>query len=68
MRSDSNTHVLLYGSLTRTLGLPGGYLAGPECLIRELRYTSRGYMFTTSPPPFVMDMIRVALERYGRQH
>ncbi|KAK1975553.1 aminotransferase class I and II [Colletotrichum cereale] len=33
------------------------------CLIRELRYTSRGYMFTTSPPPFVMDMLRAALDR-----
>lgn len=55
--------VLLYGSFYKLLnGLPGGYLVGSEALIRELRYTSRGYMYTTSTPPFVMDMIRETLE------
>jgi len=61
LQAHDGLHLLLYGSFTRTLGLPGGYLAGPEGLVRELRYTSRGYMFTTSPPPFVMDMIDMAL-------
>lgn len=58
-----NVQVLVYGSFYKILnGLPGGYLVGPEALVRELRYTSRGYMYTTSTPPFVMDMIREALE------
>lgn len=58
-----NVQVLVYGSFYKTLkGLPGGYLVGSEALIRELRYTSRGYMYTTSTPPFVMDMIRETLE------
>lgn len=55
--------VLVYGSFYKTLhGIPGGYLVGSEALIRELRYTSRGYMYTTSTPPFIMDMIRETLE------
>lgn len=66
----SNSHseiekvqLLLYGSFYKILGgLPGGYLVGSEALIREMRYTSRGYMYTTSTPPFVMDMIREGLE------
>ncbi|KAK1637848.1 aminotransferase class I and II [Colletotrichum phormii] len=45
-----------------SLAYQAGFLTGPQSLIRELRYTSRGYMFTTSPPPFVMDMLRSALE------
>lgn len=58
-----NVQVLVYGSFYKIFnGLPGGYLVGSEALIRELRYTSRGYMYTTSTPPFVMDMIREALE------
>lgn len=58
-----NVQVLVYGSFYKMFnGLPGGYLVGSEALVRELRYTSRGYMYTTSTPPFVMDMIREALE------
>ncbi|KAK1671006.1 aminotransferase class I and II [Colletotrichum godetiae] len=60
--SCENIHVLVCGSFNRIFGLPAGFLTGPQSLIRELRYTSRGYMFTTSPPPFVMDMLRSALE------
>lgn len=57
----SKVELLVYGSFSKTFGLPGGYLAGSEALIRELRYTSRGYMYTTSTAPFLMDMVRVAL-------
>ncbi|KAK1466172.1 aminotransferase class I and II [Colletotrichum tamarilloi] len=60
--SRTNIHVLVCGSFNRIFGLPAGFLTGPQSLIRELRYTSRGYMFTTSPPPFIMDMLRGALE------
>lgn len=54
---------LVCGSFYDTFGLPGGYLAGDERLIRELRYTSRGYMYTTSSAPWLLGMIGVALER-----
>ncbi|KAK1978792.1 aminotransferase class I and II [Colletotrichum cereale] len=60
--SRKNIHILVCGSFNRIFGLPTGFVAGAESLIRELRYTSRGYMFTTSPPPFIMDMLRAALE------
>ncbi|GKT41233.1 aminotransferase fum8 [Colletotrichum spaethianum] len=60
--SRENIHVLMSGSFNRIFGLPSGFLTGPESLIRELRYTSRAYMFTTSQPPFVMDMLRAALQ------
>ena len=51
----------VYGSFSRTYGLPGAYLASKKQLIDEQRYTSRGYMYTTSPLPFVMGMISEAL-------
>lgn len=58
-----NVQVLVYGSFYKIFnGLPGGYLVGSEALVRELRYTSRGYMYTTSTPSLVMDMIRETLE------
>ncbi|KAK2036843.1 aminotransferase class I and II [Colletotrichum somersetense] len=60
--SRKNVHILVCGSFERTFGLPTGFITGTESLIRELRYTSRGYTFTTSPPPFIMGMLRAALE------
>ncbi|TLS30739.1 hypothetical protein PpBr36_03916 [Pyricularia pennisetigena] len=54
-------HALLFGTCVAA-DVEVGYLAGPENLIRELRYTSRGYMYTTSMPPFVVDMMVAALE------
>lgn len=56
-----NMRLLVFGDCSSTVGLPVGYLAGPESLVRELRYTSRAYMYTTSTPPSVMDMLRAAL-------
>ena len=59
---DAQLQILVYGSFHRAFGLSGGYLAGDEVLISELRYTSRGYMYSTSPQPFVMDMVGRALK------
>ncbi|KAK5097692.1 hypothetical protein LTR24_002159 [Lithohypha guttulata] len=52
----------VYGSFSRTYALSGAYVAGRKQLISELRYTSRGYMFTTSQLPFVMGMVAEALK------
>lgn len=49
--------ILVSGSFA-PFGLPGGWLAGNAELIEEFRFTSRGYMFSTSPMPFVMAMIK----------
>jgi serine palmitoyltransferase len=59
--------LVVYGSFSRSYGLAGAYLAGKKQLIDEFRYTSRGYMFTTSGLPFVMGMILEAL-RSGKEH
>ncbi|OAP60447.1 hypothetical protein AYL99_05449 [Fonsecaea erecta] len=56
-------HLLVYGSFYAVFGLPGAYLAGSSVLLKELRYTSRGYMFTTSQQPFVMGMVGAELRR-----
>ncbi|KAK1957419.1 aminotransferase class I and II [Colletotrichum sublineola] len=62
--AQKNVHILMCGSFSCLFGLPTGFVSGTESLVRELRYTSRGYTFTTSPPPFIMDMLRTALESY----
>lgn len=59
--------ILVYGSFYQAFGLSGGFLAGSDVLIEELRFTSRGYMFSTSPQPYVMDMINKALRLRMRQ-
>ncbi|KIW85385.1 hypothetical protein Z517_00775 [Fonsecaea pedrosoi CBS 271.37] len=56
-------HFLIYGSFYTAFGLPGAYLAGSPVLLKELRYTSRGYMFTTSQQPFIMGMVAAELQR-----
>ncbi|KAH8912441.1 PLP-dependent transferase [Coniochaeta sp. PMI_546] len=59
-----NMELLIYGSFHETMGLAGAYVAGSTGLLQELRFTSRGYMYTTSPQPFVMDMVRATLEKW----
>lgn len=63
-RRRPGTELLVFGSFHETMGLPGAYVAGPTGLVQELRFTSRGYMYTTSPQPFVMDMVRATLEEW----
>ncbi|KIV87753.1 hypothetical protein PV11_03276 [Exophiala sideris] len=57
----NSPRLLLYGSFFRAYNLLGSYLAGDPALIMELRYTSRGYMFSTSQQPFIMGMIAAEL-------
>ncbi|KAK7903017.1 hypothetical protein LTR67_002663 [Exophiala xenobiotica] len=54
--------LLVYGSFYHAFGLPGAYLAGSAVILKELRYTSRGYMFSTSQQPFIMGMVAAELE------
>ncbi|KAF2022655.1 aminotransferase class I and II [Setomelanomma holmii] len=61
--SESQARLLIYGSFHRAVRLSGSYLAGDAALIEELRYTSRGYMFSTSQQPFGMAMIAAELSR-----
>lgn len=57
-----NVQLLVLGSFYQTFGLPGGFLTGSHVLINELRYTSRGYMFTTSSYPWLLGMAAALLE------
>ncbi|KAL8372573.1 hypothetical protein RB595_002082 [Gaeumannomyces hyphopodioides] len=56
MPAGSNIHAAIF-SVYAVSDMRLAYLAGAENLIRELRYTSRGYMYTTSVPPFAMAMV-----------
>jgi 7-keto-8-aminopelargonate synthetase-like enzyme len=56
-----SARILISGSYYSASSLPGGYLAVDAKLIEELRYTSRCYMFSTSPMHFVMAMIKQSL-------
>ena len=64
----AGAQMLCFGSFNTLFSLPGAYLAGDTLLLNELRYTSRGYMFTTSQLPYVMGMIKEALSKVGEAH
>jgi 8-amino-7-oxononanoate synthase len=44
-------HVLVVGTLSKTLGAVGGYVAGTRAQIDLLRNTARSFIFTTAPAP-----------------
>ncbi|KAK5680504.1 hypothetical protein LTS10_007434 [Elasticomyces elasticus] len=54
--------LLTFTSFYHTLGLNGAYLAGDKAFIEELRYTSRCYVFTAAPAPYMMGMVAEALK------
>jgi serine palmitoyltransferase len=58
-----NHQLLVFGSLYRAFRLPGAYLAGGPALLKELRYTSRGYMFSTSGLPFIAGMALAEVQK-----
>ncbi len=54
--------ILVFGAFKDTLDLNGSYLVGNEALIQELRWSSRMYVFSVSPPPFAMSMVAAAVK------
>jgi glycine C-acetyltransferase len=61
------------GTLSKAIGVLGGFIAGPEHLIQWLINRGRPYLFSTSPPPGVaaacieaLDVIRDEPERLER--
>ncbi len=61
------------GTLSKALGVLGGFIAGPEPLIRWLENRGRPFLFSTSAPPAVvmaciaaLDVIRDEPERLER--
>ncbi|KAK4554569.1 hypothetical protein LTR86_008424 [Recurvomyces mirabilis] len=61
-----NAGMLLFGSFYDAFGLNGAFLAGDSAMIEELRYTSRCYVFTAAPAPYMMAMVSAVLaEKLG---
>ncbi|KAK5115300.1 hypothetical protein LTR62_001500 [Meristemomyces frigidus] len=59
-------NVLLFGSFYNTFGLNGAFLAGDKAIIEELRYSSRCYVFTAAPAPYMMAMVSAAIAQHLR--
>ncbi|NNC23706.1 aminotransferase class I/II-fold pyridoxal phosphate-dependent enzyme [Salinisphaera sp. USBA-960] len=51
----------IVGTFSKSLGATGGFCVSPHESLDYLRYTSRPYIFTASPPPAVIASVRTAL-------
>ena len=49
------------GTLSKALGLSGGYIAGSQALIDLLINRARSFIYTTAPPPALADAAAAAL-------
>ncbi|HWW53006.1 MAG TPA: 8-amino-7-oxononanoate synthase [Acidimicrobiales bacterium] len=54
--------VLRVGTLSKTLGSVGGFVAGPRSLIDQIINTARSFIFTTAPTPADMAAALAALQ------
>ena len=64
---------LLVGTLGKSIGAAGAYVAGSEDLIEALIQSTRTFIFSTAPPPAVAEAARVGLrlikeEAWRREH
>ena len=64
---------LLVGTLGKSIGSAGAYVAGSEDLIEALIQSTRTFIFSTAPPPAVAEAARVGLrlikeEAWRREH
>jgi glycine C-acetyltransferase len=50
------------GTLSKAIGVLGGFIAGPRALIRWLENRGRPYLFSTSAPPAVVAACTAALD------
>ncbi|KAL8921541.1 MAG: hypothetical protein Q9208_005695 [Pyrenodesmia sp. 3 TL-2023] len=53
---------ILSGALGKGFGTMGGYITGSASLIDMIRSLSRGFIFTTAPPPATMAGAQAAIE------
>ena len=58
----SGLDVLRVGTLSKTLGSMGGFVAGPRAFIELLENVARSYIFTTAPSPADMAAALAALQ------
>ncbi len=52
---------IISGALGKGFGTMGGYIAGSESFVDLIRSLSRGFIFTTAPPPATMAGARTAV-------
>jgi 8-amino-7-oxononanoate synthase len=52
-KGKSNVDIIIMGTLSKTIGSLGGYIAGPQTLIDYLRNKARAYIYTTALPPAI---------------
>ncbi|WP_117209761.1 8-amino-7-oxononanoate synthase [Allorhizocola rhizosphaerae] len=57
--------VIITATLSKALGGAGGFVAGPDPLIRHLIDTCRTFIFDTAPPPAVVAGVLAALDIAG---
>ncbi|HEY0791467.1 MAG TPA: 8-amino-7-oxononanoate synthase [Chthoniobacterales bacterium] len=50
------------GTLSKALGVSGGYIAGSENLVDHLIQRARAYVFSTAPPPAIAAAAQAAIE------
>ncbi|MCD4824449.1 MAG: 8-amino-7-oxononanoate synthase [Phycisphaerae bacterium] len=50
------------GTLSKAIGTAGGFVAGPDVLIRMIRNTAKSYIYTTAPPPAICAAALAALK------
>jgi 8-amino-7-oxononanoate synthase len=55
-------HVVVVGTLSKTLGSLGGFVAAPRPVVDLCRNTARSFIFTTATPPAVAAAAHAALE------
>jgi len=59
--ADHEAEVLTVGTLSKTLGSLGGFVAGPVALVDWFRNTARSFIFSTATPPSVAAAALAAL-------
>src|SRR5690606_34071363 len=52
---------ILMGTLTKSFGANGGYIAAEKNIINRLRLANSGYIYSNAPTPPVMTQINTAL-------
>ena len=53
---------ILMGTLTKSFGANGGYIAGDKALVDKLRVTNAGTIFGESPTPSILSQIATSLK------
>ncbi|OLL23417.1 Serine palmitoyltransferase 2 [Neolecta irregularis DAH-3] len=53
---------VLMGTLTKSFGASGGYIAGSKALINKVRLRNAGCIYTEAPSPIILQQIQTALQ------